>query len=396
MNDIIGYVEEYGKYTFDEREFTTEDALVLSELAYMKFDGIVGGMNEKPVALQDIDKLDNTDALFPANSNEKDFGAFYRAIVDSPRFGNMKLCCYINQIGAEFQFSSVTYIFPGGITFVAFRGTDETMVGWQEDFSMALKHPVKGQLLSAQYVNEISDAISGNFYVGGHSKGGNLAMYAAMSACDEARDRIIGIYSFDGPGFRPENIKSEAYEEIEDRVVKVIPKSSPIGLVFNNSDVTVVEARAIGAMQHNPFSWVIKDGRLVETKLTEQHMLTARAMNEWLLSLDDENLELFVSALCWTLDATNATTTTQVKGDVTKYLTTLYKAGIEVDEEQKERAKALLKSFFSLAGDLVLQEAKEKYNSILSEITKAKDDLLERVREERRDAKNTPKDEKPE
>jgi len=294
----------------------------------------------------------------------------------------MKLACYINQIGAEFQFSCITYILPGGITFIAFRGTDETMIGWQEDFAMALKHPVKGQLLSAQYVNEIAGSIHGNFMVGGHSKGGNLAMYAAMCACDEARKRITKVYSFDGPGFRPENISNKGYEEIADRVVKIIPKSSPIGLVFNNSDVTVIEAKAIGVLQHNPFTWVLKDGKLVETKLTEQHLLTVKAMNEWILSLDDEHLELFVTDLCWALDATTATTTTQVKGDFTKYIKCLYKAGSEADEETKEKAKGLMKSFVSLTGDLFMQEVKDRYESFLIELAKKKDEFLRKPKDE--------------
>lgn len=383
MNDIVSYVEEYGKFSFAEREFTTEDALVLSELSYLKFDGVVGGMNDKVVSLSDIDADENLrESLFMGFGHAKENRGFYKAVVESKRFGALKLGCYINQIGAEFQFSSITFIIPEAVTFVAFRGTDETMVGWQEDFSMALKHPVKGQLLSAQYVNDIAGKVSGNFYVGGHSKGGNLAMYAAMYACEEAKNRIIKVYSFDGPGFRPENMSDSGYAEIKDRVVKVIPKSSPIGLVFNNSDIIVIEAKAIGPLQHNPFSWVFKDGKLVEAKLSEQHYLTVKAMNEWLLSLDDENLELFVTYLCWTLDATTATTTTQVKEDFAKYFKTLYKAGAEADEEAKEKAKALMKNFVALTGDLFMQEAKDKYEAFLNELAKKKDELLHKSKDD--------------
>ena len=160
----------------------------------------------------------------------------------------------------ETQFSAVTFRLPNGICYVAYRGTDETIVGWKEDFNLAFSEPVEGQLLSVDYLNRAAESIAGSFYVGGHSKGGNFAAYACMNCEGKVRGRIMGIYDHDGPGLRPEVKALGAYDEIADRIHKTIPHSSLVGmLLYTDGVYRVVESRTIGLAQHNPYTWLVKD-----------------------------------------------------------------------------------------------------------------------------------------
>jgi len=384
MGNIVDYVKETSNITFRMEEFNTEDALVLSEFCYLKFDNLVGGMESEPITLGELDSFETKESLFSVKAYEKDNRKLYNAVLGSRRFSDMKIGYYVNQIDAESesQFAAVTFILQTGITVIAFRGTDETMAGWQEDFNLALKKPIIGQTLSAKYVNDVSEKIGKPFIICGHSKGGNLAMYSAMCANDEAQDRIIDIYSFDGPGFRPEFLENTDYEEIKSRIHRFMPKSSPVGLIFNApGEYEIVEAKSVGVLQHNPYNWVIKNQKLVYTKMTEQHLLAAKSSNEWLLSLDDEGIENFVSMLCWILDATNASTTEEFKADMAAHTKALFKAGNEADEKYKEMASAFVRSYFELAGEMVKEEVRTKADTFFAELKGNMSDLKTTVTE---------------
>jgi len=374
MYNITNYVWDYGKETFATRAFTKEDALVLSEFCYLKYDGLVPGMNEKPIPLSELDSDPDKENLFWDKRYEKDNRALYNAIVSSKRFKNLKLGFYNNIIDLEkgTQFSAITYFLDCGITVVTFRGTDETMVGWQEDFGMMLKKPIVGQTLSVEYLEEMAKILPGDFYVAGHSKGGNLSMYSVLESPKEIQDRVTYLYSFDGPGFRPEFIESRLTDDLRAKAHTYIPRSSPIGLMLSTpGDMTVIEASSVGAMQHNPYNWHIRDGKLVETKLSEQHMLMMKSTNEWIFKLNDEEVEEFVSLMCWMLDATQAQTTIEFQDNFSEHFKALYKANKENPQEIKDMASAFMQSYLSLAGENIKAEVREKYEEFLDNIKHA-------------------------
>lgn len=383
MSDLADYVTEVGQFSFEEKEFNDIDALVLSEFCYLKFDGLVDGPNGKEISLSEMDKLSNRESLFSEPSYEKDNRLLYNAIVGSKRFSELRMFDYINEVckEEETQFSAITFVLPNNIMVVTFRGTDETMLGWKEDFEMALKKPVTGHLLSAMYLNHIYKYYYKpgiRLMVAGHSKGGNLAMYSAMYADSSVREAVEKIYSFDGPGFRPEIIPAEAGDAVRKKTVRIIPKSSPIGLWFNTADeATVIEAKSVGALQHNPYNWIIKDGNFVVTGITEQHRISMQAMNEWLLALDDDNLQLFVDMLCWVLDATDAATTTEMKQDFAAYAKNLIKAGSMVDKDMKDKAGAFIKSYIQLTGSAYVKDITAKYEAFVTELNHKREELLE-------------------
>jgi hypothetical protein len=258
----------------------------------------------------------------------------------------------------------VTFLLPDDITFIAFRGTDETMLGWQEDFGLALKKPIGGQRLAAEYMTNVAGKVKGSFMTGGHSKGGNLGLYAALTVDGSVRERIDRIFTLDAPGFRPEFIENTDYDAIRKKITRVVPKDSVVGLLFNDiTSKTVIEADAHGMSQHNMYTWIIKNGHVVETKLSKEHLKSIRNFNRWVLSLDDEHLNGIVRLLSEMLDDTGAKTTVEFRENVPKYVKALMKAAGDMDEGAKEQASGFIKSYIEFVFDGFMQGVKDNLQS---------------------------------
>ena len=179
---IIDYLKEYADVSLRDEPMNDVDSLVLCQFSYLKFDAVVPPVTEdkKPVSLQQIQEHPDYEKLYGDERYEKENRALFEAMRVCARFRNMKLNYYINiietQSDFETQFSAVTFLLEDGTVYVAYRGTDETIVGWKEDFNMAFLSPVPGQELAVKYLNVVTERLQGKFYVGGHSKGGNLAV----------------------------------------------------------------------------------------------------------------------------------------------------------------------------------------------------------------------------
>ena len=314
MGTVLEYLEKYGKYSFAEMPMTEVDSLALCQLSYLKFDGMVPGPDsegkaaapgmqgaesggrtgresdpgglpepapEKPadsldsltelsgVTLESLREHPDYEKLFADVRYEKPNRALYERMAQGKRFRDMKLNYYVNVIETQWetQFSAVTYTLGDGIHYVAYRGTDETIVGWKEDFNMAFLTPVPGQAISVEYLNRVAGRFHGPLYVGGHSKGGNLAVYSAMNCAPDIQERILKIYSMDGPGFRPEVLEKCDYGRIADRVVKILPNSSLVGMIFESGMYfQVVKSRTFGLLQHDPYTWLVTGNHLVDRK----------------------------------------------------------------------------------------------------------------------------------
>ena len=202
MKNIIDYVTEQND-SFQKKEFNAVDSLVLSQLAYLHFDGFVPGITgmAEPVSIEETAGSENIDALFrgvrDSDSNRRLFGA----LAESPRFRNVRMTYYVNNIDfkTEKQFSAITYMLDDGTAYVAYRGTDATFVGWKEDFNMGFISPVPSQEEGVKYLNTVGGLVSCNLKVGGHSKGGNIAVYSAMKCHQHIQNRITRVFNHDGP-----------------------------------------------------------------------------------------------------------------------------------------------------------------------------------------------------
>lgn len=365
---IIDYLKEYADVSLADEPMNDVDSLALCQFSYLKFDGLVPSVTEnaRAVSLQQLYEHPDYEKLYGDERYEKENRALFEAMRRCVRFRNMKLNCYINiienQADFETQFSAVTFLLEDGTMYVAYRGTDETIVGWKEDFNMAFLSPVPGQELAIKYLNMVTERLPRDFYIGGHSKGGNLAVYAAMNCDPSVQERIIKIYSMDGPGFRPEVLERCDFSRIEDRTCKILPHSSLVGMLFEKDiRYQVVESRTFGLAQHNPFTWLVRDGHFVTVSdIYETRRFMDDTLNEWILSLDEKSLRTFVDTLFQVLSASESDNLIDFTANLKRSLTGVLGAMKDLDEDTQKALRQTVKSLFEIAGLRMKQELKTR------------------------------------
>jgi len=355
MSDTIhDYLEEYGDISFAERPLNDVDSLALCELIYLKFDGMVPGVKEdKPfVRLQELAIHPDKDKLFADERFEKDNRRLFEGMLQGKRFADIKLNCYIDVVEKEreAQFAAVTFLLDDGTIYVAFRGTDESIVGWKEDFNMAFLTALPSHSLSVKYLNMVTSRFSNDFYLGGHSKGGNLAIYSAMNCVPYVQKRIRKIYSLDGPGLHPQILEKCDYERIADKVVKIKPQSSIVGMLFEwDTRYQVVESRYFGLLQHNLFNWKVEKGEfIVAEDIYERARQNSIVFNEWIMSQDEEHIRLFVDTLYKVISASEAEDVMAITADWKNSMLSMIAALKEVDEETTQILQRTIKELFEL------------------------------------------------
>lgn len=376
---MLDYLKTYGTRTFMEEPLNEVDSLILCQFVYLKFDGMVPDLkdNKPSVTLQELAAHKDYENLFKNTWFVKNNKKLFESMLNSRRFGKMKLNCYVNIVETEWetQFSAITCILEDGSIYVVYRGTDESIVGWKEDLNMAFLDPVPGQAYSVKYLNMVVGKLHQPFYIGGHSKGGNLAVYAAMNCPKEVQERIIKIYNMDGPSFRPEMLKKYDYAAIKERTVKVIPQSSLVGLLFEQTgDYRVVKSKAVGILQHDPFSWHVRYGRFVDIKqVFESQRIMDDTLNEWILSLNEEEVRTFVDTLYQIISSTQKNNLIDFSLDWMNSINCMVTAGREVDDKTKEMIKKTMKGLFRLAQIRVMDEITRKQKQLLENFTPKKE-----------------------
>ena len=380
MSHIVSYIKRQQENTFKDVPFNEVDALVLAQFIYPKWDGVVPSVSDKKesVYLQDIVEGMDYSHVFSDERYRKDNLELVEAMVASKRYGRMQMNYFsdITSVLAETQFSAMTVFLEEGPTVIIYRGTDETMVGWKEDFNMSFKEPVTGQRLSAMYLQQVSELIAGNYIVTGHSKGGNFAVYASMNVEDKIQDRIAKVYSFDSPGFRPEILESVDFNKIKDRIVKFLPHSSIFGMLLQSKeDFQVVECFSIGVLQHNPYNWQVIGNEFKKVdKLDRSSVFLNETYNEWLYGLSDEELQAYSEIWYKIMQDANITTMLQFTKEPGKALISLIDAIKETDDKTKEMAKDLAHGLIEVAKENIRYYAK-KYVKIKDKNDPIKKDI---------------------
>ncbi len=304
--DMIKYVEQTHQ-SFESLAFNAVDSLVLSQLAYLHYNHLM-----TKTYLKDLQPALYLESLLGSDRNDKDNKKLIEAICESPRFGTISLDFYQEELSKsqEKQFAAVTFLLEDGSNYIAFRGTDATLIGWKEDFTMSFRYPVPAQEAARKYLEAVASLVSGPILVGGHSKGGNLAVYACCKASDYVQQRLKAIYSYDGPGFHPDFLKELEQCKVKDKIHKYVPQSSLIGmLLYTQEQYRIVKSREVLIMQHDPFSWEIANNHFViMSSLSSGTKYTNKVLNDWIASLSKEECENFVDALFEVLSSTGATT----------------------------------------------------------------------------------------
>lgn len=366
MGNIIDYVEEYGKYSLLERPFNEVDSLVLCQLTYLSYGEFVPGIKEEghPVSIQLIYRHQDRDKILDDYWYRQNNKTLFEAVARSRRFGTLKMNYYVNIIneGEQTQFCAMTYVLEDKNIYLAYRGTDATIVGWKEDLNLAFSKPLNSQKLATEYMNQVAGYIAGEFYAGGHSKGGNLAVYAAMNCKEETREKLLRVFNHDGPGFRPEIRQQGHYEEIKDRIVKFIPRSSLVGTILEDQrDFEILESYGVGMLQHNAYSWKVEGNAFVRAQNMSQGKLRRdAALNEWILSLTEEETHAFVDTLYEVVAASEASNVFQFGADWKKCLQNVLEAAREVDDDTKKAIMGIIRSLFEISGEKAAEEFQEK------------------------------------
>lgn len=366
MGTMIDYIKEYGDYTFWEKPICEVDSLVLSQLSYLKFDGFVPeiGQDADMVRLPELMQNKDYDRLYADERYREKNTALFLAMVNSKRFQTLKLGNYVNKIelDRETQFSAITYQLEDGTFYVAYRGTDETIVGWKEDLNLAFSEPVPGQIMSVEYLNRTAESIREPFYIGGHSKGGNFAVYAAMNCRKEIQDKIRLIFNHDGPGFRPEVKEKCGYNAIEGRVQRTTPHSSLVGMIlYSEGSYRVVESKNFGLTQHDLYSWLVeKDDFQVVKRVYSHNMLMDTTLNDWILSLSQEQMHIFVDTLYEVIQASEADNLIDFTANWKKSIQGILEAAKNIDEDTLQVMGNMMKKLFDMLSQHTMEELQNK------------------------------------
>lgn len=320
MANMIDYLEWRGDIPFSCSPFNDVDNLLLASLAYLmpekancSFDSVSiaslsHALDEYIQAFGYIDVQSNRRMLQLMGSGER----FSRVTVNDYRYETDESC--------EKQFAAMTFYIPDGTAYIAFRGTDNSLVGWKEDFNMAHTCPVPAQSDALYYLQSVCLTTSRTLRVGGHSKGGNLAVYAASYAGQAVQDRIIAVYSNDGPGMNGETVQSEGYRRISPKIISILPEFSVIGmLLYEHERYKTVKSTASGLMQHSAFSWQAERCGFVEvTGLSRASLHIDAVLDQWLFQMPQEERMELVEALFDMAEATDAKTLNDFRGHILK------------------------------------------------------------------------------
>lgn len=370
MRSIIDYIEKYGELSITELPFNEVDSLILCQLSYLKFDGMLPSPSENRAGrtLEELSALSGADAMFAGKVSVRKNRALLDAAKSSRRFGKMLLNNYISLTDGqwEIQFCALTFTFENGLLYLAFRGTDETITGWKEDFNMALLSPVPAQEKAVQYLNTVASLSTGGFLVGGHSKGGNLAVYGAAKCYPDLQKRILTIYNHDGPGFPKGTLmETDGFLAIRNRIQKYIPHSSIVGMLFESHEpYEIVECRHFGVLQHDPYNWIVEDASFRKVSSIYAHTaLKDESINRWIDGLTKEETQVFVDSLFSVLTSTGADTLFHMMEDWARDPKAMMRTVEGVDPKTREMLTKILTHLFACVLDVMKLKAMEKTRS---------------------------------
>lgn len=300
MANLFDYLDWRGDLPFSQSPFCDIDALIFSRLAYLPFDGIVDNTHRTctlPNAAQQL--LSSPEALSRIR-NPQDLQLLKR-IPLTPRFCEIRLSHFRSRLDAQHaeQFCAICLHIDGGTRFLAFRGTDNTLAGWKEDFNMSFLSPVPGQLDALAYMMEIAGEGSAQLYLGGHSKGGNLAVYAAAFAPPPVQARICRVFNHDGPGFPSDVLTSPGYTALGKKLRAIIPQSSIVGMLLEHEDnYTIIRSTQAGIFQHDVYSWQVLGNHFIcLDTVTNSSRFFDHTIRQWLSEMTPAQREMLVNTI---------------------------------------------------------------------------------------------------
>ncbi len=340
MGTLSDYIKWRGDLEFWQDGFNVIDNLVLSCLSYLQLDDVFEEFGSEVIGISEINNIYfekyYDEGRYAEGSILKDAPRVLKSIADTNRYHHIKIRNYVSKIEIDktLQFAAMEFLLPDGTSFIAYRGTDDTIVGWKEDFRLALEE-VEAERQAVAYLSEITAENGRALRIGGHSKGGHLAMYAGAMCAPDIQARILNIYSNDGPGFMKKVALSKEMKHIIPKLISIIPEESIVGLLMEPvGKPIVVKSTAIAVAQHNLATWCVEGKGLVTVpKVSKAAHLVDSMLKENISKMNEEELSAYVEKLFSIFEATGAITLSDLK-----------KSGLNGLKAMTKRAGALLSS----------------------------------------------------
>lgn len=333
-NTIVQYAQTHLE-SFDQLGFNEIDSLILSCMSYVRLPIT----SAQKVCFKDMFCAEHFDTMFHNVYSAPLSKELFTALCASPRYRNMKVFHYVQDMDETEakQFSAVCFQLSDTLAYVAFRGTDATIVGWKEDFNMAFTYPVPSQQEAARYLCSVLPDLKGNVIVGGHSKGGNLAVYAAMHIDPAQAGRIQTVYSHDGPGFPQEIFLSEPFLKTAPKIRKTVPQSCVIGMILEyQENYDVIKSSRFSVWQHDPYSWLVEGTRFIHlSHLTTGAAYVSTTVRSWLEHISVQERERFLDTLYTILSADQSKTSAEFRKNLPRSLPKMIETASSLSPDTK-------------------------------------------------------------
>ncbi len=362
MGNIIDYVKWRGDLSLDRDRFHEIDALILARISYFPLEDLLS--DGERITLRELGKRfeeqkESLKMLWP------DDAEFIPVLAESTRFSDMVISDFINQIDLEVekQFCAVTVQYEDRL-YLSFRGTDSTMVGWKEDFNMGFASHLPAQIAAKEYTERIAAGYpEKSICLGGHSKGGNIAIYAALFAEEQVRNRIAGVYNFDGPGFLDEIVESTEYRNTEERIHSYIPQGSIVGrLMGHREKLNMVTSTQKGIMQHDIYSWNVLGKEFVLTEIPDNDsVIVDKALTKWIAGITVEDRRTVIDTVYRVISSSNASELPELKENLFQNISMIMNTAQTVDKDSKDTVLREITSLIRIGTAEYSGDLKEKW-----------------------------------
>lgn len=375
MQDLFDYLKWRGDLPIEADGFNEIDNLIFSILSYLGFDKVVPSPSSKrSVSIGDVvegmHERDNDKTLDKEGGFFERIPALLDKIAHTKRFHQTRLSNYENQFDPERtkQFSATAFSIGKKLHYIAFRGTDDTIVGWKEDLQMSFQEEVSAQLEAAKYLKKVLGLLPGKLFLGGHSKGGNLAVFSAAKLSKIQQMRIQKIYNNDGPGFLPSLVESEGYQRILPKIITIIPQFSIVGtLLEHRESFKIVASHENGLLQHDPFSWkVLGPSFVIEDNLSETSVKMQQAIKGWLAEMSYDERGQFAEALFGIIDETGVEKMSELSNEKLHLLLSTFKTYKHQSQPIQTLLKRTFGYFFSESRHMIKESIDKEVGNILA------------------------------
>lgn len=349
MSDVFDYLYWRGDLSLKSDPLNEIDSMILARLSYIPFEYAIDQNSNTDISILELSEMLISLPDLEDKVLIKEDVNLLIALSESSRFKNMKISKFVNQVDikTQTQFSAITIQMDEQQYYVSFRGTDNTLIGWKEDFNMSFTFPVPAQKLAEQYLTQIANAKSGRFIIGGHSKGGNLAVYAAANCHSYIQKRIDAVYNFDGPGFNKKFLQTPGYINIDNLVHTFVPQSSIVGMLLEHEEkYTIVHSTQVFILQHDIYSWEVLPNKFESLEsVTNSSKFIDSTLKAWIANMDYNQLEKFIDAIYMILAKTNVQTLKELSENWFANTKNIIKSLSDLDDETRI---AITKTLFAL------------------------------------------------